>query len=363
MGFRFRKSFKIAPGVKVNIGKKSVGMSIGGKRGGISFNSKSGTRARASIPGTGISYSTKLGGGKRKSGRKKSTKKGSNFSTHANTGNYTPVCLRWWYIALIVVFAIGGFGNLGTNNGAAIFGIVVAAIMGFFSLWVIIWGIKGSISHSEKNQPEINIDKLEQAEDLGTMATILSENDLISVPQDEYHNTFGDDLHHLTPDGELPFGWVRYYQDFTSQQEKKIDNKWKAVYSAASTQEKLDAFRRYFDTVTKVGEVCRNTGECHYKWFCENIIESQWYNDQLEQYKRLKQESPDLLKREKLLTNLEADIMTRLHECNGILQSDFIKTFDPLIKTEVSSFLYEADKAGKIKRTKSGRSYTLEIKA
>ena len=39
MGLRFRKSIKIAPGVKINIGKKSVGMSIGGKYGGISMNS------------------------------------------------------------------------------------------------------------------------------------------------------------------------------------------------------------------------------------------------------------------------------------------------------------------------------------
>ena len=32
MGLRFRKSFKIAPGVKFNVNKKSVGMTFGGKR-------------------------------------------------------------------------------------------------------------------------------------------------------------------------------------------------------------------------------------------------------------------------------------------------------------------------------------------
>ena len=57
MGMRFRKSIKIAPGVKLNIGKKSVGISIGGKCGGISVNSKTGARVRTSIPGTGISFS------------------------------------------------------------------------------------------------------------------------------------------------------------------------------------------------------------------------------------------------------------------------------------------------------------------
>lgn len=71
MGFRVKKSFKIAKGVKLNVGKKSAGISVGGKHGGISMNSKYGTHARASIPGTGISYTTKLSGSQ--STAKKST--------------------------------------------------------------------------------------------------------------------------------------------------------------------------------------------------------------------------------------------------------------------------------------------------
>lgn len=60
MGMRFRKSIKIAPGVKLNIGKKSAGVSMGGKYGGISYNSKTGAKARTSIPGTGLSFSEPL---------------------------------------------------------------------------------------------------------------------------------------------------------------------------------------------------------------------------------------------------------------------------------------------------------------
>lgn len=204
--------------------------------------------------------------------------------------------------------------------------------------------------------------KIEQAEDLGTIATILAENDVISVPKDNHHNTFGDDLSHLDKDGELPFGWVYHYSQFVEQQEKKIDKKWEAVYAATSTQAKLNAFRNYFATVTKVGEECRNTGECHYKWFCENIIGSEWYNNHLKKYEQFKIDAPELIKREKLLANLESAVMAKLQENNGILQSDFVKMFDPAIKSEVSTFLYDADKAGKIKRTKSGRSYIIEIK-
>ena len=61
MGLRFRKSIKIAPGVKVNLGKKSAGISVGNKYGGVSVNSKTGARARVSAPGTGLSYSKKIG--------------------------------------------------------------------------------------------------------------------------------------------------------------------------------------------------------------------------------------------------------------------------------------------------------------
>lgn len=73
MGLRFKKSIKIAPGVKMNVGKKSVGISVGGKHGGLSFNSRTGARARVSAPGTGLSYSTKIGKGKKKSSHKNKT--------------------------------------------------------------------------------------------------------------------------------------------------------------------------------------------------------------------------------------------------------------------------------------------------
>ena len=64
MGMRFRKSITVAPGVRLNIGKKSVGVSVGNKYGGVSYNTRTGARARVSAPGTGLSYSTKVGGHK-----------------------------------------------------------------------------------------------------------------------------------------------------------------------------------------------------------------------------------------------------------------------------------------------------------
>lgn len=59
MGMRFRKSFKVAPGVRMNVGKKDISTSIGGK--GLRGNSSSrGVSVSSSLPGAGISYNKRL---------------------------------------------------------------------------------------------------------------------------------------------------------------------------------------------------------------------------------------------------------------------------------------------------------------
>jgi Protein of unknown function (DUF4236) len=58
MGLRFRKSFKVAPGVRVNVGKRGVGMSFGGKGLRYSVHSSGRRTSTVGLPGTGISYSS-----------------------------------------------------------------------------------------------------------------------------------------------------------------------------------------------------------------------------------------------------------------------------------------------------------------
>lgn len=57
MGLRFRKSFKIAPGVRVNLNKKSASISVGTKGARITKSTSGRTTTTVGIPGTGISYS------------------------------------------------------------------------------------------------------------------------------------------------------------------------------------------------------------------------------------------------------------------------------------------------------------------
>ena len=59
MAFGFRKSFKIAPGVRVNLNKGGPSVRVGPKSAGVTMGTR-GTTARAGIPGTGLSYSDKV---------------------------------------------------------------------------------------------------------------------------------------------------------------------------------------------------------------------------------------------------------------------------------------------------------------
>ena len=85
MGLIFRKSFKIAPGVRLNIGKKSAGISCGSKFGGISYNSRTGLRTRVSAPGTGLSYTSKVGAAKNASLQSEEEDFSENLKAQAQT--------------------------------------------------------------------------------------------------------------------------------------------------------------------------------------------------------------------------------------------------------------------------------------
>ena len=66
MGLRFRRTLKIAPGLRLNFNKNSIGLSIGPRGAKYTINSSGRRTASVGIPGSGLSYSESAGGGKRK---------------------------------------------------------------------------------------------------------------------------------------------------------------------------------------------------------------------------------------------------------------------------------------------------------
>lgn len=102
MGFRFRKSFKIAPGVRVNFGKKSTSVSVGGKGFRKTYSSSGRTTTSIGIPGTGLSYSTSTGSSKRGSS-KRSTRRKNAHSSVFRRDNYSAKTYKICGIALQVL--------------------------------------------------------------------------------------------------------------------------------------------------------------------------------------------------------------------------------------------------------------------
>ena len=137
LGLRFRKSVKIAPGVKLNIGKKSVGVSVGGKHGGVSFNSKTGARARISAPGTGLSYSTSLSSGKKRNSKKVNISSNSTYKpiTNKKLSDYSPKSQNRFAVVYIVLGIL-----------CALMGVGVATISILFGVILILFGVLITIS-------------------------------------------------------------------------------------------------------------------------------------------------------------------------------------------------------------------------
>lgn len=117
MGFRFRKSFKIAPGVKFNINKKSVGLTLGKRGAHFTINSKGKRTTSVGIPGTGLSYTHTS-----KSRKKAKTSTTKNYThTAQNTAqivrqddinNLSPLAkklYRYIYLGIGLFLVVWGF--------------------------------------------------------------------------------------------------------------------------------------------------------------------------------------------------------------------------------------------------------------
>jgi hypothetical protein len=64
--FRFRRTIKIAPGVRLNINKRSVGVSAGARGARVSVNSDGRSTRSVGVPGTGLYYRSQTGGRSRR---------------------------------------------------------------------------------------------------------------------------------------------------------------------------------------------------------------------------------------------------------------------------------------------------------
>lgn len=123
MGLRFRKSIKLGKHTRLNLNKKSFGVSFGGKGARFTLNSKGRRTSTFGIPGTGLSYTT-TSGGKEKS-RSKSKAKGRKVRG-SSTGAAKPsgclivaACIGIVFIMICLVMAVV-IGKNKNGNGSSV---------------------------------------------------------------------------------------------------------------------------------------------------------------------------------------------------------------------------------------------------
>jgi len=96
MGLRFRKSVKIAPGVRLNIGKKSVGISAGVKGYRKSINSSGRVTTSIGTPVAGVSYvkTENLKSKKKKAASNRASSTAAAASSSASSPAVTPAPVK-----------------------------------------------------------------------------------------------------------------------------------------------------------------------------------------------------------------------------------------------------------------------------
>lgn len=117
--------------VRVNLSKSGVGYSVGGKGFRVTKKAGGGTRTTASIPGTGISYTTNSSTKKsstKSSSRSKSTSK--NYTSRSSSGTGNGGCLKgclWFLVICLVIGLISKYWKILLALGL----VTVAAYIAF----------------------------------------------------------------------------------------------------------------------------------------------------------------------------------------------------------------------------------------
>jgi Protein of unknown function (DUF4236) len=99
MGFKFRRSIKILPGLRLNLSRSGVSANFGVRRANVSVGLR-GTFVNASIPGTGVGYRQRIGEGDTPPAET------PDLATDQETGRSSVILRILLAIAIIVVIAI-----------------------------------------------------------------------------------------------------------------------------------------------------------------------------------------------------------------------------------------------------------------
>ncbi len=101
MGFRFQKRISLLPGIRLNLSKSGVSVTVG--KPGLSVNlGKDGTSGSVGLPGTGLSYREKIGEAPTPA-QDKATNQPEQSVQASSSGEGT---WKWLFFAAVVVIVV-----------------------------------------------------------------------------------------------------------------------------------------------------------------------------------------------------------------------------------------------------------------
>jgi hypothetical protein len=107
MPIRFRRTFKLFPGVKINVSKGGISVTVGPRGAKLNF-SRRGVKQTIGIPGSGLSESSYIVKNEPDSKKDDDKDRKSEDSNHKQDEDEYG-CFPWGCLLFLMIFAIGGY--------------------------------------------------------------------------------------------------------------------------------------------------------------------------------------------------------------------------------------------------------------
>lgn len=282
MGLRFRKSFKILPGVRINLNKNSTSVTFGKKGVHYTVNSNGKKTATVGIPGTGISYSESTSSSKKKTNSNPSSESGGGGKSHGCLTAllaFLGICLfiglysLFWIPALIALIVFVAKKNAPKRKR----NIVISAVIAITSLLLMITsqspdptGISVSVPKSEYSVSDtVVLDINVEPGDAHIHDLDISDNDIVKLEYEDDIATLsfkksGTCSVYFIADDTLNSNKINL--TVTEPQQKENDDK-KDVSAAEMTTE---SFETSTDKATETEETTTTESQEEYVWIPES---------------------------------------------------------------------------------------------
>lgn len=179
----------------------------------------------------------------------------------------------------------------------------------------------------------------------------------------------GERMDRLDANGNLPFGWLAYNQEHVQMIENDLKPFRERIINAKKVMDEYGAVKSYVLFLQdSVPYYKKNYGDDVAKYFVDHIIGSCEAETYFERMRYIEEHLDELLNEEREEERIQREVeglMTiifgEIVADEGMIQSEYLKTFPEDRKKLASAALYRLDHEGYIERIKHGRSYKLYV--